>query len=170
MLYVVQVRVGSEEKTVNECLRLISDTCDIYSPKRQEYYKLNGIWTQRVTVLFPGYIFVDTDDVNKLFHELKKVPSFAYLVRFKDSIVSVSEEEVHLIQKLSGKDRVMDVSQGVMVGNRIQVTAGPLIGLEGLIVGIDRHKRKAWLETTMFGRKQTIKVNIPRYAYHQSAQ
>ena len=160
MLYVIQVRVGSEEKTVKECHRLIGGTCDIYYPKRQEYYKLNGIWTQRVTVLFPGYIFVDTDDVNKLFHELKKVPSFAYLVRFEDSIVSVSEEEVHLIQKLSGKDRVMDVSKGIMVGEIIKVTAGPLVGLEGLIVGVDRHKRKAWLETTMFGRKQTIKVGL----------
>lgn len=47
-----------------------------------------------------------------------------------------------------------------MVGDKIQITIGPLVGLEGLIVGINRHKRKAWLETMMFGRKQTIKVGL----------
>ncbi len=34
------------------------------------------------------------------------------------------------------------------------------MGLEGAIRKIDRHKRKAWLEMEMFGRRQQIEIGL----------
>ena len=52
------------------------------------------------------------------------------------------------------------MSEGFIEGDKFIVTRGPLCGKEGLIQKINRHKRKAWLEVEMFGRKQEIEVGL----------
>ena len=54
----------------------------------------------------------------------------------------------------------MKMSEGIIEGDQIIVTRGPLCGKEGLIQKIDRHKRKAWLEMKMFGREQRVEVGL----------
>lgn len=162
MLYVIQVKTGCEMTTIDECRHVISSSVlnDIYTPQKSEYYKLDGKWVTREKILFPGYIFVETDNIKELYYELRKISRFAVLVTFENQIISVTDDEMHLIQKLTGKEKLMAVSEGILVGEKIQVVSGPLVGLEGLIVDFDRHKRKAWIETEMFGRMQKIKVGL----------
>ena len=52
------------------------------------------------------------------------------------------------------------MSTGVIEGDRVIVTDGPLVGREALISKIDRHKRLAYLDMRMFGRIKTIKVGL----------
>lgn len=162
LLYVIHVRTGSELTTIEECRCVISRAVlkDVYTPKKLDYYKLDGKWITREKILFPGYIFVETDLVTDFFYELRKVTRFATMVRFEKDLICVNDEEMYLIQKLSGKEKIMGVSEGVLVGEKIHVVSGPLVGLEGLIIDFDRHKRKAWIETEMFGCVQKIKVAL----------
>lgn len=44
--------------------------------------------------------------------------------------------------------------------DRVQILAGPLMGMEGNIRRIDRHKRTAYLEIEMFGRTVEMKVGL----------
>ena len=52
------------------------------------------------------------------------------------------------------------MSVGVIEGDRVIVTEGPLKGHEAQITKIDRHKRAAYLDMRMFGRHKTIKVGL----------
>ena len=54
----------------------------------------------------------------------------------------------------------MKMSEGIIEGAKIIVTRGPLMGKEGYIKKVDRHKRKARLELEMFGRMQEIVVGL----------
>lgn len=54
----------------------------------------------------------------------------------------------------------MKMSKGVIEGDRVMVTRGPLKGHEALIARIDRHKRLAWVDMDMFGRHKTIRVGL----------
>ena len=55
---------------------------------------------------------------------------------------------------------VVRMSEGVIEGDTVKVTRGPLMGREGLIRKIDRHKRRAYLEVTMFGRTIPASVGL----------
>ena len=54
----------------------------------------------------------------------------------------------------------MEFSQGVIEGDEVKVTKGPLKGQEAKIRKIDRHKRLAFLEMHMFGRTKVVKVGL----------
>ena len=65
MWYVVQVRTGTEENIRTQCLRKISseilERCFI--PYYEEKKHIRGEWTVQKKVLFPGYVFVVTEDM-----------------------------------------------------------------------------------------------------------
>ena len=69
-------------------------------------------------------------------------------------------EDIEIVEYLSGKDRLVRFSEGYIEGNRVTVVSGALQGLEGTICKIDRHKRLAWLEMEMFGRKTRFEVGL----------
>ena len=55
------------------------------------------------------------------------------------------------------------MSEGYISGDKITVTRGPLMGFEGDIRKIDRHKRRAYIDVTLFGRTAwpTASPNAP---------
>ena len=55
---------------------------------------------------------------------------------------------------------MLEISEGVIEKSKIKVYSGPLVGKEKYICRIDRHKRRAFLELPMFGRRQKIQVGL----------
>lgn len=45
-------------------------------------------------------------------------------------------------------------------GDEVVILNGPLMGHVGLIKKIDRHKRLAYLEIEMLGRKKNVKIGL----------
>lgn len=68
----------------------------------------------------------------------------------------------------------MGMSEGIIEGDRVIVTRGPLRDLEANIIKIDRHKRLAWVDVDMCGRSKTIRVGLEIVSkmpcLHSSAQ
>ena len=58
---------------------------------------------------------------------------------------------------------------GVIEGDRVVVTSGPLRGHEGWIKSVNRRKSLAFLEVEMFGRKLKTKVGLGIVARRPSA-
>ncbi|MBQ7562801.1 MAG: KOW motif-containing protein [Lachnospiraceae bacterium] len=65
-----------------------------------------------------------------------------------------------LLYKLCGKEHVLDVSTGYYEGKGVRIIKGPLMGLEGQIKKINRHKRIAILELEMLSRMVEITVGL----------
>ena len=57
-------------------------------------------------------------------------------------------------------EHLVEMSVGYMEGERIVVMEGPLMGKEGMICKVDRHKRIAVIEVEMFGKTTTAKVGL----------
>ena len=53
------------------------------------------------------------------------------------------------------------------IRDRISITKGPLVHQTALVKKIDRHKRLAYVETTMFGRKLNLKVGLEIVRKHR---
>lgn len=166
MWYVMQVRTGTEENIRCQCQRLISsDTLErCFIPYYQQKKRFQGEWHIQERILFPGYVFLITENLEKLVERLKKVIGMTKLIGTGDEIVPLSEAEISLITKLGGKssssESIVKISQGIIEGDQVHILSGPLKGLEGAIRKIDRHKRIAYLSVDMFNRTVDMKVGL----------
>lgn len=80
--------------------------------------------------------------------------------RNRDEIVPLVQEEIDLLMKIGTDKQLVEMSSGIIENDRVQILAGPLMGMEGNIRRIDRHKRTAYLEIEMFGRTVEMKVGL----------
>lgn len=78
-----------------------------------------------------------------------------------DTYSPLSNDEIAWIDTFTDAGtHVMEMSSGVIEGDRVMVTRGPLKDLEAHITRIDRHRRLAWVNVNMFGRSKTIRVGL----------
>ena len=161
MWYVVQVRTGDELKIASRLLLEVkADGEDIFVPLFERRKCIRGEWTRVTTPLFPGYIFFQTDDVADMYRRLKKIDAFTRILKTGDVYTPISSEEERFIETLSGDDHVVETSVGVIEGDRIIIKRGPLYGLEGSIIKINRHKRIAIIRAEFMGGPREIKVGL----------
>ncbi len=162
MWCVIQVYTGKEEKMRRACIKYIDESIlqETFIPQRIRRRKYAGVWRDERCSLFPGYVFLITDDPVALYSELKKVEGMTKLLRADRDILTLSPAEEELMRKLGDEEHVTRMSYGIIEGDKITVTDGPLKGLEGLIKRIDRHKRQCIVETEMFGQRSKMTVGI----------
>lgn len=162
MWYVVQVRSGTEHNIRIQCNKKIPDAImeRCFIPYYEEKKKQNGTWNTLQKVLFPGYIFMITEDVEKLFFHLKTIEGMTKLIGTGQDIIPLKEEEITFLKRFGGEEQIVSMSEGIIEGTQVIITSGPLMGMEGLIQKIDRHKRKAWLDMELFGRMQQVEVGL----------
>lgn len=162
MWYVIQVRTGSEDNIRIQCEKNISSDVlkDCFIPYYEERRHLKGEWKTQKKILFPGYVFLDSGELERLFMNLKQVSGLTKFLGTGDDVVPLTEEEVEFLTAFGGEDQVVPISEGIIENSKVIVMSGPLAGKEGYIKKIDRHKRKAYLELPMFGRIQKIQVGL----------
>lgn len=162
MWYVVQVRTGMEERIRLQCEARIPEDilekCFIFY--YEEKKRINGKWTTQKKTLYPGYLFVVTEELETLHEELKHVEGLTKLIGTGETIVPLSQDEIDFLKRFAGENQVVEMSEGIIEQSKVIVTSGPLAGMEGFIRKIDRHKRKAYLEIPMFGRIQNVQVGL----------
>lgn len=69
MWYVIQVRTGMEEETRKQCEKIIDKEIleKSFIPMYEQERKYQGEWHKELKVLFPGYVFLISEDKEKLF-------------------------------------------------------------------------------------------------------
>ena len=135
---------------------------DCFVPQIDQNKKVNGVWKTVHKTLFPGYLFVNTDKdrIESFAERIRHSDQFAVVLATDDSFTPVSDEEVFLIDNAYSNNGVLGSSIGIIEGDRVKILSGPLIGKEGLIKSINRHKRSAIIELIMFGRVSTVKIGL----------
>ncbi len=162
MWYVVQVFTGTEQNICRQAEKAIpTDILQrIFIPHYEEKRRISGEWKLLQKILFPGYVFVVTDHIDELWLQLKKVIGLTRLIGAGEDIIPLTEEEVEFLLNFGKEEQIVKMSLVIIENDRVHITDGPLMGMEGSIRKIDRHKRKAWVEVQMFGRKQVVQVGV----------
>ena len=161
--YLLFVKGGMEDEI---CDFLQTQGFDAFYPKKKVVYRKQGIKTLVDKPMFPNYIFIDSelDHVN-FSSEISK------LKYIKDGILkevkydnegtsALYEQEQIFLEKLLGRNRIVEYSIGFIENDRVIITEGPLMGLESNIIHIDRHKRVCTLQIEMLGQKREVKVSL----------
>ena len=151
----------------DSCIKLLNEHYSSYFerafvPKRMISKKKGKEWITEEGALFPGYVFVDSDAerVEELASRLRNISGFNVVLSTDGDYLPLTPGESDFADRLYDEGGCFDVSVGIIEGDKIIVTGGPLIGMEGCIKKIDRHKRKAYLEIDMFGVKTKTTVSL----------
>ena len=160
--YVVQVTVGREEKIVHQIESNIPQELLIrcFVPKYKFMKRYYGSWHIEEKITFPGYIFIKSDRIEDFFTKLKMTQAFTKMLGLnRGEIFPIYDEDVMFLLKYDENDS-LDISKGYILGGKTIITSGPLVGHEGIIRRIDRHKRLAFLEVELLGQITTVKVGL----------
>ena len=170
MYYVIQVKTGKEQTAIEDILKNRPDDpdFDVFAPFRKVIRKYHGVEKEVIERCFPGYVFVETNNVNQLFKQLYFTPGFTRLLGREadtENFVPLDKDESRMVDILYSKNnnRVTEISNiEVKEGEKIRVLDGPLMGLETKIKKVNLHKRVVTIEYMMCGRlvESSIGINI----------
>lgn len=168
MYYVIQVKTGKENETIQDILKNKPDdpSFDVFSPYRKVIKKFKGIEKEVIERCFPGYVFVETNDVKELFRQLYFTPGFQKLLGREEgteNFLPLDKDESRMVDILYSKNnnRITEISNiQVREGEMIRVLDGPLMGLETKIKKVNLHKRTVTIEYMMCGRLVTSNISI----------
>ena len=153
--YAVQVMTGKEEATCTACRRVLSvqllDEC--FTPRYERMRRYCGQWHKEEKPMFPGYLFFITGQIDRLNHELKRLPQLTKILGNGAEFISLREEEIRLLTQIEDDAHRIRMSEGYIAGDRVIITSGPMQKMVGNIRKIDRHKRIATVRLEMFGRQ-----------------
>ena len=163
MWYVIQVQKDRERQMAELVGRVAPagtlDEC--FCPSYATEIKLHGSWTPTTRVLFPGYIIAVTSRPELLMQSLAALPEFGRLLCMDGAPVALAPDEVELLEGLTRRgSRTVEMSRAHKEGERVVVTEGPLVGREGLIERVDRHKSTATLRVRFCGRSVSVRVGL----------
>jgi transcriptional antiterminator NusG len=158
----MQLRSGTEHKILAK-LTSLADPEILergFVPLYEQKKRYQGKWHIEEKILFPGYLFLVTDKIDKLVQELSRILGSSHILKTGDEIVPLTDQEVELLQRMGKQDQKVEMSIGIIVNDKVRITSGPLVGMEGLIKRINRHKRVANLSLEMFGGVTDFQVGL----------
>ena len=161
--YVIQTITSQEQILVELIQKQISPMfyTEIFIPKRQMNRRIRGKWQNILELLFPGYVFIISDNPAALFQELRNIPRLSNLLHAGAfEFIPLKPAEQRFIEKIGQRrgDHIFAISEieldpkvPYQRGDSVRITSGDLKDFEGYILYLDIHKRKAVIRTEMFG-------------------
>ncbi len=176
MYYVIQVSPNEERKTVQLIKNAISrELCtECFFPMRNIRRKIRGELMDIREKLFPGYVFVESDNPKKLYEEIKKIPRLTKLLGVYydetdgefDFVELPTHEIAWLTQIISvDDDKTVPLSQvTVDAHGNIQIVSGVLRYLADRVIKFDLHKRIAKVQVKFQGKPIVLHLGIEIYS------
>ena len=164
MWYVMQVQTGNEEMIIKLCEQVINTKKyeRIFLPKCVTLKKRRGEWKELIQTLFPGYIFIDTDEnrITDIIRACYAIPEVTKVLRSAENFTPIHELEQTYLREMMDDEDIVRPSVGYQVGEHVEILSGPLRYGHAKICYVDRHKRVAEIEVELFGRYTKAKVAL----------
>ena len=160
--YVVWAMSRSERRLLETIKKGVPDNLygRCWLPTRTERRKVKGERVDIERLLFPGYVFISTNEPQMLNLAMKGIKDFIGLLRSGGVFIALNQKEEELIRHLTDEKDNVGVSTGVIKDGKLKVIDGPLKGLERYVVKIDRHRMRAEVEMLLFGEKRRFSLGL----------
>lgn len=161
--YTVKVQ-NNRERSASEKLRFdmnleFGEEVDIFIPTQTVSSVRGGKITQKEQLLYPGYIFVQTPDVDKVQHLAKSINGMNNILKDPQGNPIVMRQSE--IDRMMGEKENHKVTKGIyMLNEEVNVINGPFASFKGTIKTIDYEKDKVKLEVVIFGRSTIVDLTV----------
>ena len=161
MWYVIQVYTGRELEIARQCReRVAAEGEDVFVPLAERWTKVHGERTLITSRLFPGYVFIETDQIEDFYNRLNRIYTMTKVLRIGEEMTPIQPEEEAYLRQLGGEDHVVKYSEGYLEGEQLVVTSGPLKDFKGKVKKILRHKRLVVMEVQLLGHEVEVTLGM----------
>jgi transcriptional antiterminator NusG len=144
--YTIHVLTNSEDDFARR-LQPVLGRDRIILPKKLMPIRRKGITGKELQPIFPGYLFLQSEDIlgeTDAYWTIRRTEGFIRFLRVSSAPSPLSERDLGLIRHFISFGEYADTSKVTFDENdRIVVLEGPLKGLEGHIIKVDRRKGRA---------------------------
>jgi len=154
--YALQVKTRSEDIYIKRALLSlppeIRERVRFVFPKRKLVIRQKGVNKPQIEPVFPGYVFLETEKFeNAVYWGLRTTPGFYRFLPENKDPKPLEGRDLSMLSHFMSFGEVADKSKVRFDANdRIQILEGPLKGLEGHIVKVDRRKGRARVQLDMY--------------------
>jgi len=153
--YAIQVRTRSEEKFMRLFGALHPQVnFPLHFPRRRIDIRRKGVVRPSTTAVFPGYIFVEAEAEDILAHQwlFRRTDGFFRFLRSNQDIKPLADKDLELVLHFVRKAGPIAGISRVRFDHdsRIVVMDGPLSGLEGRIIKVDKRKKRAKVKLNLY--------------------
>ena len=170
--YIVRA-TSNREKSVSERIIKEGEKGDLMGkigrvvvPTEKSFHLKNGKKVQREKVMYPGYIFVETNAVGELKYHLKGVNgATGFLTSRGGQVESLTQAEVdRMLGVQKEKEENLALGNQFVAGEEVKVLDGPFANFIGTVESMKEQKVK--VEVLIFGRKNLIELNALQIEKH----
>jgi transcriptional antiterminator NusG len=151
--------------TKSHCEKLVFDQLaakgfQVFLPKIEAWSRRGGVRHHIPVPMFPGYLFLHhAMELNSYFEVLKTRELVRILGDGRDRLAVVPNGEIEAIQKVVQADLPALPYPYLHEGQRVQITKGPLAGVEGILVHTKPNKGLLVLSIELFQRSVAVEVD-----------
>lgn len=163
--YVLQVITGEEKKYIGLAkvnFKLDLPGVDIENnllwPRRKLTIRKNGLKKESLAPIFPGYLFFKAEELTSEIHWiLRRTAGFVRFLKSNQNIEPIMGTDKELLLHFLHFGEIVEKSNVWFDENsKIRVLNGPMKGLEGRIIKVDRRKKRAKISLSLYKESFTI--------------
>ncbi|MDR0443813.1 MAG: antiterminator LoaP [Treponema sp.] len=154
--YAIQVKTRAENRFIKLFRAMHPEiNLPIHFPQRRLDIRKGGQVKHSTSAIFPGYLFIEAScDEEVLSHQwdFRRTEGFYRFLRSNQEIVPLADSDLELVLhfinnagQIAGRSRVY-----FNENSRIVVVEGPLMGLEGRIIKVDKRKGRAKINLDLY--------------------
>ena len=163
--YILHVNEEKERKVAEILNRKLSPKLyRPFIPQKEKFFRRAGVTSIIKAPCFPGYVFIESqttadeflDGAKRLIWSIKEVHS---LLSY-DGKDDIAMADIGLLKQLMGGGDCITVSSGNIVDGCAKIESGALVGMESLIVSVNRNRKIAEIEFKLMGETKRIMVGL----------
>jgi transcription antitermination factor NusG len=129
--YALYTRSRFEKKMLGE---LTDRNIEVFLPMREVLSRWKDRKKRIWLPLFPGYIFVNHINTPENRYKILNIPGAVRFVGHEGHAEPVPEEQIQSVRKFLESEIAMDPYPYLKKGSRVEIIAGPLKGIQGILV------------------------------------
>ena len=164
--YIIQVATGREQAFIDALQKKAPELAQAHNfiyLTRELYIRRQGKTLRELQPVFPSYIIMQTTGTvdGQTVLALKTLPDFYHFLKSNTEITALSGNDLSIIQHFLGLGpRIGPSLVRFDQDDRIVVIEGPLKGIEGSIIKVDRRKQRAKIQVAFAGGVHTMDLSF----------
>lgn len=162
--YSVQTAAGAEEKVrdILEQIKLDATLSDkigqVLVPTHVEVVVKSGHREEKTVHSFPGYVLVELDIDDNLWHLIKTLPNVAKFVGPSNRPSRLSDKDVQKLLNMTVERPKYRTN--ISIGDDVKVITGPFIDFIGKVVEIHPDRGRLKVLLSIFGRETPVELEF----------
>jgi transcriptional antiterminator NusG len=171
--YIVRAQSNRERSVSEKLLKeaekgdLIGKVGQVVVPMEKSFFLKDGKKVSREKVLYPGYIFVETNAIGELKYFIRGCNgATGFLTNRSGDIIPLQKSEIDRMLGQQEQAKELEIMETYIIGEEVKILDGPFSSMIGTIESLSG--QKVTLVVSIFGRKNPLVLDLTQIDKHIS--